>query len=72
MAEEATADLTAGVADAAPTQPAAGPPESRSFLPIVLWSAAGVAILAAGSLLWAARGEAVFMDMVASAIAMCF
>jgi len=52
---------------------AAGPNEGgRSLLVIALWVGTAVTVLAAGLLLWSSQGEALFLDMVASAFAMCF
>jgi hypothetical protein len=43
-----------------------------SRLSLGLWAGAGLALAAAGGLLWAARGDAVFTDAVSSALAWCF
>jgi hypothetical protein len=45
---------------------------ARTWLVVALWAGTAVSIVAAGLMLWSAQGEAVFMDMVASAFAMCF
>jgi hypothetical protein len=37
-----------------------------------LWAGAAACLVAAGLLLWAVRGGAVFSDMVLSALAWCF
>ncbi len=36
-----------------------------------LWLAAALALIAAGLVLWTARAEAIFTDMVSAAIAWC-
>ena len=38
----------------------------------LLWAGAGLALVAAGLLLWADRGARVFTDMLSAAIAWCF
>lgn len=39
---------------------------------LVLLAVAGLLIAAGGAWLWAVRGQTVFVDMLASALAMCF
>jgi hypothetical protein len=36
-----------------------------------LWSAAGAALIASGLVLWSARADAVFTDLISAAIAWC-
>jgi hypothetical protein len=38
----------------------------------LLWAGAGLALVAAGLLLWADRGARVFTDMLSAAFAWCF
>jgi hypothetical protein len=38
---------------------------------LALWAAAAVALIASGMVLWTARAEAVFTDMVSAALAWC-
>jgi hypothetical protein len=47
-----------------------GPAERR--FGALLWVGAGLALVAAGLLLWADRGARVFTDMLSAAIAWCF
>jgi hypothetical protein len=51
---------------------AQGPVRRAGAIHAALWSGAALAIVGAGLLLWHARGEAVFFDMLASALALCF
>lgn len=54
------------------TDPGAAAPAQGRVLAGALWTAACLAVLAGGLLLWRDRAELVFLDMVASALAMCF
>jgi hypothetical protein len=45
---------------------------ARNWLVVALWTGTVVTVVTAGLLMWSAQGEAVFMDMLASAFAMCF
>jgi hypothetical protein len=57
----------------APVPPEPQPmPGAGRTLAGALWIAAGLAVLAGGLILWRDRAELVFLDMVASALAMCF
>lgn len=49
----------------------AGPAPGRG-LAVALSAGIALALLAGGVLLWRDRAELVFLDMVASALAMCF
>lgn len=64
--------------DAAPGDsrpgPSIGMKEDRGTQRAILIAAGtlGLALLAAGGILWSSRGQAVFVDMLASALALCF
>ena len=51
--------------------PTAGPSSGFSRLGLVLWAGAAVCLVAAGLVLWNARGAGVFTDVLAAAIAWC-
>lgn len=55
----------------APARSGTGSPGSSS-LGIALWSATTLCLVAAGLVLWDARGAGVFTDVLAAAIAWCF
>lgn len=52
------------------TGPASGAGIGRAA--IVLWAGAALCLVAAGLVLWQARGAGVFTDVLAAAIAWCF
>ena len=62
----------AGVATKTRESEASQAGETRPVLALVLWGGTALTVVGAGLLLWSTQGEAVFMDMVTSALAMCF
>ena len=51
---------------------AGGDEANARVLRTVIWTFAGASVLAAGILMWASQGEAVFASLVSAAIAWCF
>ncbi len=55
------------------TEPAlAALPAAGGRVRAVLWGGAVLAVVAAGLVLWSARADAVFVDMLSAAVAWCF